>query len=75
MNQIYSSTKFSSSRFLCQRLNLEEYVVILKYIEGAENVVTDVLSRLPFTETTKNKEELNLFEAPPVPPIDLYRIH
>jgi len=74
INIIHPSTKFSSNRVLRQRLNLDEYEVTMKYIKGADNVVADAVSRLPFTETTENKEEVNMFEATPVPPIDLRRI-
>jgi len=69
-NLIHPSTKFFSNRVLRQRLTLEEYGVTLKYIKATENVVADTLSTLPFAETTKNKEEFNLF----APLIDLHHI-
>ena len=73
-NVIHPSTKFSCDQVPCQRLTLEEYGVTLKYIKGTDNVVIDALSRLLFAEIAQHKEDLNVFEAPPAPPIGLRRI-
>ena len=42
----YLDTKHTCNRVLRQQLLLEEYGCDIQYIEGAKNVVADVLSRL-----------------------------
>ena len=49
----------SSDRVLRQRLLLEEYRTKIKCIKGEENVVADLLSRLP--KLDKHIEELNYY--------------
>ena len=71
MNLIQPSTQLSSNQVLRKRLTLEEYRVTLKYIKGAGNVVVDALSRFPFTETTKNKEEWRSTYLRPLPRLQL----
>ena len=61
-NLIHPSTKFSSNQVLRQQLTLEEYGITLQYIKSTKIFVADILSRLPFTETAKYKEEINVLE-------------
>ena len=50
----------NSSRVMCWRFLIEEYVPELHYLSGKYNIVADCLSRIPYYEIDGNHESFAL---------------
>ena len=57
-NLVHKTHVLNSERVMRWRLLLKEYGVIIKYIKGEENILTDTISRYPLQESTENNFNL-----------------
>ena len=65
-NSTHKLSQFVTQQVLCWRLLLEEYSPIFHYLKGPDNILADVLSRVPTSLASSISH--NASSAPPKPP-------